>query len=192
MAERLMNGLSRADATAEANKLRQAGKTTEQINNKLLGYGRWKNKNGNMSDFKAYDQGGGKMVFKEATQIQSTKNKVENTRTTNKVITTPNKDKRTEANREIKAINGQGKEADHKNNLVKTANALKGKTKAQQTKLLQAYEKVNNPLGHQKSNLQALDTKTQHLVHHIHDISIIICPTEHEALKLEKQRFCIL
>ena len=59
-----MNGLPRADATAEANKLRQAGKTTEQINNKLLGYGRWKNKDGKMSDFKAYDQGGGKMVFK--------------------------------------------------------------------------------------------------------------------------------
>jgi len=160
MAERLMNGLPRADATAEANKLRQAGKTTEQINNKLLGYGRWKNKDGKMSEFKAYDQGGGKMVFKEAGQIQSTKNKVENTRTTNKVIATPNANKRTEANKVSKEINKQGKEADHKNKIDKTANALKGKTKAQQAKFLRTYEKAGNPLGHQKSNLQALDSKT--------------------------------
>tara|TARA_R100000278_G_C5440950_1_gene153652 strand:+ start:159 stop:887 length:729 start_codon:yes stop_codon:yes gene_type:complete len=157
MAEQLMNGLSRAEATAEANRLRQAGHSTQDINNKLLGYGRWKNNKGKMSDFKAYDNGGGKMVFKEAAQIQSTKNKVENRRISNKVISTPDKSKRVAADKLSKKINGKGLEADHKHKLNKTANALKGLSKAEQAKFLQGYEKVGNPLGHQPSNIQALD-----------------------------------
>tara|TARA_R100000734_G_C3290205_1_gene82145 strand:+ start:153 stop:923 length:771 start_codon:yes stop_codon:yes gene_type:complete len=72
--------MSRADATAEANRLRANGASVQEINNKLLGFGVWTDKNGKTEIYKAYNQGNNKIQFKVANQIRSTKNKEETKR----------------------------------------------------------------------------------------------------------------
>ena len=76
----LFTRMSKADATAEANRLRANGASVQDINNKLLGYGVWTNKNGKTEIYKAYNQGKNKIQFKVANQIRSSKNKEETKR----------------------------------------------------------------------------------------------------------------
>tara|TARA_Y100001973_G_scaffold44411_1_gene66137 strand:+ start:1058 stop:1807 length:750 start_codon:yes stop_codon:yes gene_type:complete len=72
--------MSKADATAEANRLRAEGASVQDINNKLLGYGVWTDKNGKTEIYKAKDQGHGKIRFRKAGDLRNEKNKEENKR----------------------------------------------------------------------------------------------------------------
>ena len=72
--------MSKELATAEANRLRAEGASVQDINNKLLGYGVWTDKNGKTEIYKAYNQGGNVIQFKKYDQIKSSKKKEESKR----------------------------------------------------------------------------------------------------------------
>ena len=72
--------MSKDLATAEANRLRAEGASVQDINNKLLGYGVWTDKNGKTEIYKAKDQGHGKIAFRKYKDLQNEKNKEESKR----------------------------------------------------------------------------------------------------------------
>ena len=76
----LFNRMSKDLATAEANRLRAEGASVQDINNKLLGYGVWTDKDGKTEIYKAKDQGHGKITFRKYKDLQGEKNKEENKR----------------------------------------------------------------------------------------------------------------
>jgi hypothetical protein len=108
--------MSKDLATAEANRLRAEGASVQDINNKLLGYGVWTDKNGKTEIYKAYNQGGNVIQFKKYDQIKSSKNKEESKRQSDLKLSNKhlNKNQLTVA-AGIKAENkAKGLQTDHK------------------------------------------------------------------------------
>lgn len=165
MAEMLMNGLPKAEATAKANKLKAAGHSTQDINNKLLGYGRWKDKEGKVQTYKAKDQGHGKITFRIAKDLQGEKNREENKRLSDLKVSskhlTPNQLTIASA---IKAKNrGQGKQTDHKIERQESGQAIRQLQRELKLGLitpLQLKNKLkalqNKGIGDDPKNLQSL------------------------------------
>jgi hypothetical protein len=168
MAEQLMNGLPRAKATEEANKLRAAGASVQDINNKLLGYGRWKDKKGKIQTYKAKDQGHGKITFRVAKDLQSEKNKEEGKRQSDLKISSQhlNKNQLTIAAAIQAANRKKGQQTDHKIERQTSGQAIRQlqrelklgliTPKELQTKLKELQKKG---IGNDPKNLQPLSGK---------------------------------
>jgi hypothetical protein len=138
--------MSKEIATAEANRLRAEGASVQDINNKLIGYGVWTDKNGKAQIYKAYNQGGDVIQFKKYDQIKSSKKKEENKRQSDLKLSNKhlNKDQLTVAAR-IKAENkAKGLQTDHKIEVKQESGpAIKQAKREQQLGLITKKELKN-------------------------------------------------
>ena len=141
----LFNRMSKELATAEANRLRAEGASVQEINNTLLGYGVWTDKNGKTEIYKAKDQGHGKIRFRKAGDLQNEKNKEESKRQSDLKLSNKhlNKNQLTVAAR-IKAENkAKGIDTDHKIERQESGPAIRQLKKEQQLGLISKEELKN-------------------------------------------------
>ena len=141
----LFNRMSKADATAEANRLRAEGASVQDINNKLLGYGVWTDKNGKTQIYKAYNQGNDVIQFKKYDQIKSSKKKEEKGRQSDLKLSNGhlNKNQLTVAAR-IKAENkAKGIQTDHKIERQTSGQVIRQLQKEQELGLITKQELKN-------------------------------------------------